>query len=86
MNQEQVIEWAREAGLIFNEELGTEASKKLHRSRVERFAALVAAHEREMCAQVCWDYGLIEAECSEAADVAYLLHKSINDRGNKEGV
>lgn len=43
MNQEQVIEWAREAGLIFNEELGTEASKKLHRSRVERFAALVAA-------------------------------------------
>ncbi len=61
MNRDEIIRMAREAGgypaaatdralLLFSE------------SHLERFAALVAAHEREACARVC------EEECADPDD------------------
>jgi hypothetical protein len=52
MNQDDVIRMAQEAGLLRVGDGWTEP----HRwgaTEVERFAALVAAHEREECAKVC---------------------------------
>ena len=48
MNREEIIRMAREAGLAY----GTD-EKPL--GSVTRFAALVAAAEREACAKVCED-------------------------------
>ena len=45
-SREEVIRWAREAGL---------PSDELYHPNLERFAALVAAAEREACAKVCDD-------------------------------
>ena len=46
MDREQIIRMAREAGLAYGSD-----EKPLN--SVTRFAALVAAHEREACAKVC---------------------------------
>jgi len=55
MNRDDVIRLAREAGAVFP------ADGSWHKFEVEgsleRFAALVAAHEREECAKVCEDEG-----------------------------
>lgn len=45
MNREDIIRMAHEAGLLPNPEVYIED--------LERFAALVAATEREACAKVC---------------------------------
>lgn len=57
MNRDDIIQMAREAGFEFNSLGGTHTSGKLD-EHLERFAALVAAAEREECAKVCdkhWD-------------------------------
>jgi len=46
MDREEIIRMAREAGLAYGSD-----EKPLN--SVTRFAALVAAHEREACARVC---------------------------------
>jgi len=46
MDREDIIKLAREAGLAYGSD-----EKPL--GSVTRFAALVAAHEREACARVC---------------------------------
>lgn len=56
MTKEDIIRMAREAGLIFNEERGTERAVEMHRGRVERFADIVAAAESEACAKVCEEH------------------------------
>ena len=51
MTQDEIIRMAREAGLIRqrgNLDIVTHSI-----TQIERFAALVAAHEREACAKVC---------------------------------
>ena len=59
MTQDEIIRMAREAGFIPN--------GQAERAWLERFAALVAAHEREACAKVCeqvgqdWNYHGIAA-------------------------
>ena len=57
MNRDDVIRWAREAGLLT---IGTaDGSVAVYTwpkgitEELERFAALVAAAEREACAKVC---------------------------------
>ena len=53
MTQDEILEIAQESGL------GSErwtTDKQLH-DFLERFAALVAAHEREACAKVCEENG-----------------------------
>ena len=49
--QDEIIRMAREAGFVFPEM--QEDSFTCWWEELERFAALVAAHEREACAKVC---------------------------------
>ena len=51
MTRDDIIRMAREAGLPYMYQTGEVANLGL----VERFAALVAAAEREACAKVCED-------------------------------
>lgn len=49
MNREDILRMAKEADVWV-------AGMSLYQPQIERFAALVAAHEREACAKVCNDY------------------------------
>jgi hypothetical protein len=49
MTQDEIIEMARQAGIGWGERLGGMPEF------LERFAKLVAQHEREACAKVCED-------------------------------
>ena len=61
MDRELIIRLAREAGLIATKRYGPIEN-------YERFAALVAAHEREECAKVCEAEGQrIDASWSSCA-------------------
>ena len=53
MTQEDIIKLAREAGLAEGIADGLNGEWKAEREFLERFAALVAAAEREACAKVC---------------------------------
>ena len=73
MDREEIIRMAREAGLIRAGDGWTEP----HRwglAELERFAALVAAAEREACASICFQEGpSIDGE---------LIAEAIRARGN----
>ena len=80
MNRGEIIRMAREAGLCVGTNLsgvvlvGAPAEIGLAHltiEELERFAALVAAHEREACAAICdrfqaRDVGMQPAECAGA--------------------
>jgi hypothetical protein len=67
MNREDIIRMAREAGLAYGSD-----EKPLN--SVTRFAALVAAAEREACASICFQEGpSIDGE---------LIAQAIRARGN----
>jgi len=66
-----IIELAKEAGVFTGDPFGVTITPEL-----ERFAALVAAHEREACAKVCDE----EAYFSESARVCAA---AIRARGEK---
>ena len=51
MNREDIIRMAREAG--FRDTTTPVVALGVSWEQVQRFAALVAAHEREACAKVC---------------------------------
>ena len=64
MNRDDIIRMAREAGLW-------PAVTDVFPKELERFAALVAEHEREACAKVCEECGAIvdglnPLDCAEA--------------------
>ena len=67
MTREDIIRMAREAGY-------GDAMSDLHAPALERFAALVAAYEREECAKACED------SVEYAADE---LARQIRARGEK---
>ena len=52
VNKELIIQMAREAGFCHDINNGIYICAPMH---IERFAALVAAAEREACAKVCED-------------------------------
>ena len=54
MTSEDIIRMAREAGLLTEDE----AWVSPYQEAMERFAALVAKHEREACAKVCEGLGV----------------------------
>jgi hypothetical protein len=66
VNRDDIIRMAREAGLAeWHESIQQDGFRFSDPDRLERFAALVAAAERESCAKVCdnlWN----AAECAEA--------------------
>ena len=68
MNREEIIRMAREAGLAYGSD-----EKPL--GSVTRFAALVAAAEREACAKAVEDY------CGAWDDGGYALAATIRARG-----
>ena len=51
MTEDDIIRMAREAGLFTHKEVQPE---------LERFANLVAEHEREACAKVCEERGMVK--------------------------
>ncbi len=52
MDRDDIIKMAREAGFEINS-LGWTYTQGFLSEHLERFAALVAAHEREACAKIC---------------------------------
>ena len=76
MDRDTILRLAREAGLEIlsldgEDEVGCGDGYHIQTDLIERFAALVAAHEREECAKVCegindgTPYNLV-AECAAA--------------------
>jgi hypothetical protein len=67
MDREDIIRMAREVGIEFDPRWGTCYTGNV---QLERFAALVAAAEREACATVCDDMDhngvMIAADCAAA--------------------
>jgi len=51
VNKEEIISMAREAG--YSGIAGTTVFSDSHAALLVRFAALIAAHEREECVKVC---------------------------------
>ena len=63
MTKEEIIEMAEGAGFFVKEnEAYSPSSQEDHELTLylERFAKLVAEHEREACANICEDYGRAE--------------------------
>ena len=73
MDKEEIIRMAREAGLVYGSD-----EKPLN--SVTRFAALVAAHEREACAKVCED---IDTEYEGQDVLATWCAAAIRARGEQ---
>ena len=71
MKQEDIINMACEAGLAeWHEHIQSHGFKFATPDYLERFAALIAAHEREECARVCeWLIGWQTAEERQAVDI-----------------
>jgi len=69
MTRDDIIRMAREAskGMLSYD---AEGEWRLNQREIERFAALVAAAEREVCAQICGEVGehpsLTPRHCAEA--------------------
>ena len=63
MNQDDIIRMAREAGLEMDDSLVLEPEVIWYISQetLKRFAALIAAHEREACAKLCEEGGRDES-------------------------
>ncbi len=73
MDREDIIRMAREAGLAYGSD-----EKPLN--SVTRFAALVAAAEREACARWC---DIVAREVDDINGLAGYCAKGIRARGNK---
>jgi hypothetical protein len=76
MTQDDIIRMARQAG--FNHGVTDPVIYAAH----ERFADLIAAHEREECAKVC-EKELIDPTEGEWSGCAEYLANNIRARGNK---
>lgn len=74
MTREDIIKLAREAGFAHS---WSEAAGEA----LERFAALVAAHEREACAKVCADLAANRDLGSYGMMVAHTCANDILARG-----
>ena len=80
MTRDDIIRMAREAGLWPTEErskeYGIPTPNEQWLPELERFAALVAAHEREACAKVCDDW-------PNGRDDVYSIGVAIRARGQE---
>ena len=87
MNQAEIIAMAKEAGLLpDNSHPAPETRAMRQRSNaVQRFAALVAAKERDACALLCDRMAQDAALSNRRRCDADALARSIRARGQKEG-
>ena len=86
MPQDEIIRMAREAGLSYSQtldELKTPFCDGVHIEELERFAALVAAAEREECAKVCVEKAVEYASCPDEAWFYKVAAAAIRARGEK---
>jgi hypothetical protein len=74
MNRDDIIRMAHEADCLDDQHYGTVWANKL-----ERFAALVAAAEREACAQICYARCPMDGTVSVEVELA----RAIRARGEK---
>ena len=74
MTREDIVRMAREAGFNPVSYMGANLES------FERFAALVAAHEREACAQVC---DVLAVHPEYASDITKVAAQAIRARGEK---
>ena len=77
MDREQIIRMAREVGIEFDPRWGTCYTGNV---QLERFAALVAAAEREACAKVC---DVLAVHPEYASDITKVAAQAIRARGEK---
>jgi hypothetical protein len=74
MTRDDIIRMARDVGFVDIHHERVWIREGYHEVRLERFAALVAAAERESCAQVCenvpvtWTLGAYNSACHDCAD------------------
>jgi len=73
MSREEIIRLAEEAGLLTT----TGGYQVWMPDNLERFAALVAAAEREACAKI------VEQYCGAWDDAGYALSQAIRARGQE---
>ena len=87
MTTDEIIAMAKEAGLLpDNSHPAPETRAMRQRSNaVQRFAALVAAKEREACALLCDRMAQDAALSNRRRFDADALARSIRARGQKEG-
>ena len=87
MTTDEIIAMAKEAGLLpDNSHPAPETRAMRQRSNaVQRFAALVAAKEREACALLCDRMAQDAALSNRRRCDADALARSIRARGQKEG-
>lgn len=79
MNREDIIRMTEEAGLWWQEYEGRICPDRVGAGDLEKFAQLVAAHEREECAKLC--DGVAQVQWGkEAADAAEMLAYDIRAR------
>ena len=78
MDREAVIRMAREAG--FRDTTTPVVALGVSWEQVQRFAALVAAHEREACAKVC---DVLAVHPEYASDITKVAAQAIRARGEK---
>ena len=76
MDREEVIKLAQEAGFDPHD-MSDDFSCNL--IDIERFAALVAEHEREACAKVC---DVLAVHPEYASDITKVAAQAIRARGN----
>jgi len=79
MNREDIIQMAREAG--FEELFKDSHDWVCFTEEIERFAALVAAAEREACARVCEDEDV--APTDDAVGVQQCIAAAIRARSKQ---
>ena len=74
MTKEQIIEMARQAG-VRDDEHTFEFSQYKY---LERFATLIAEHERERCAEIC---DVLAVHPEYASSITKLAAQAIRNRG-----
>lgn len=62
MTKEDIIRMAREAGIRLASQSDTVDPRNVYSHELERFAALVAAHEREECVKLADSLGWVSVD------------------------
>ena len=88
MTQDEIISMARECELPLTYVPLYDGTFSPYVGGLVRFAALVAAHEREACAMVCDDIEIVEFRFGgqmydDAKQTAYACAKAIRARGDQ---